>query len=55
MMNYVVPFLGKAMAALSRPLNALKDGYLKAVDWIELHPHGTLWLALGALGVAAWF
>lgn len=28
------------------------DGYLKAIDWIEDHPHRTFWLASAALVAA---
>jgi hypothetical protein len=34
---------------MSNALNAMKDGYLAAVGWIDRHPHLTLWLAATAL------
>ena len=40
---------------MSNVLNKVRDGYVAAVDWIEDHPHQTLWAALAALAVAAWF
>lgn len=30
-------------------LNALWQGYLKAVGWIADHPHRTIWLSLAAI------
>lgn len=33
-------------------MNTLKDGYLKAIDWIASHPHLTLWSAAGAIVLA---
>lgn len=33
-------------------MDKVKDGYLKAIDWIEDHPHLTLWSAAGAIVVA---
>lgn len=33
-------------------VNALWQGYLKAVGWVEDHPHRTFWLALAAIVVA---
>lgn len=32
------------MAFVSKALNFIKDGYLKAVSWIDTHPHKTFWL-----------
>lgn len=28
---------------MSGTVNAIKDGYLKAVQWVADHPHKTLW------------
>lgn len=36
-------------------MNTLKNGYLKAIDWIEDHPHLTLWSAAGAIVLALVF
>ena len=40
---------------MSNALNKVKDGYLKAVGWVDYHPHLTLWLATVALLVALVF
>lgn len=32
---------------MSNAINAVKDGYLKAVNWIVAHPHRTFWAGLG--------
>jgi hypothetical protein len=34
---------------MSNVLNAVRDGYLAAVGWVDRHPHLTLWLAAAAL------
>lgn len=31
------------MQFISGAVNKVKDGYLFAIDWIEGHPHLTLW------------
>lgn len=33
-------------------MNMMKDGYLKAADWIEANPQKTFWYALGSIIVA---
>lgn len=33
-------------------LNAIWQGYLKAVGWVEDHPHLTLWLWLAVAVIA---
>lgn len=33
-------------------MNAVKDGYLNAIDWIVAYPHTTLWSAVGAIVLA---
>lgn len=33
-------------------MDKVKDGYLKAIDWIEDHPHQTLGYAVAAIVVA---
>lgn len=53
-METITAYLGKALHAISAPLNAVKDGYLAAVGWIEAHPHRTFWAAVAALVVAVW-
>lgn len=40
------------MQAISSVINKLKDGYLKAVNWIATHPHIALWSG-GAVAVLA--
>jgi len=37
---------------MESPMNTIKDGYLRSVDWIEMHPHSTLWCAVAAIAVA---
>lgn len=37
---------------MSKALNAVKDGYLAAVNWVDDNPHKTLWLAVGAIVLA---
>jgi hypothetical protein len=54
-METIVAYAVKAMAAISAPLNAAKDGYVKAIDWIAAHPHKTLWAAVAVIAVAVWF
>ena len=43
------------METISKAANAVKDGYIRAVDWIEDNPQKTLWFATGALIVALVF
>ena len=40
---------------MSKALNAVKDGYIRAVDWVVFHPHATIWLGTAALVVALVF
>lgn len=37
---------------MSNAINAVMDGYLRAVNWIVQHPHIAVWSALGAIIVA---
>jgi hypothetical protein len=37
------------MQAISSVINKVKDGYLKAVQWVVNHPHITMWSAFGAI------
>jgi hypothetical protein len=53
-MQTLVAYAVKTLAAISVPLNAAKDGYVKAIDWIAAHPHKTLWAAVGVIAVAVW-
>lgn len=32
-------------------MDKIKDGYLKAIDWIEDHPHRTFWSSLGVVAL----
>lgn len=34
-------------------MNALKDFYLKAIDWIVAHPHQMFWYSAGSVVLAA--
>ena len=43
------------MQFISDAINKVKDGYLKAVSWIDTHPHKTFWLAVSALVLARVF
>ncbi len=43
------------MATLSHIINAVKDGYVEAADWVSRHPHTTIWAALVAIAIAAAF
>ena len=36
---------------MSAIFNKAKDYYLKAIDWIDTHPHMTLWSALAVMAV----
>jgi hypothetical protein len=40
--------LSKTAAAVGVTLTAMKDFYLRVIDWIERHPHWTFWLAAAA-------
>lgn len=37
---------------MSKTLTGLKDGYLKAIDWIVAHPHKTFWAGSGVAVLA---
>jgi heme/copper-type cytochrome/quinol oxidase subunit 1 len=41
------------MDMLSRVMNAVKDGYLMAADWVAAHPHMTIWGGLLLIALAA--
>ena len=41
------------MDKIMKVINAVKDGYIEAADWVSAHPHWTIWGALAAIGVAA--
>jgi hypothetical protein len=43
------------MQTISNVLNKIRDGYVKAVDWVEDHPHLTIWASVAGIAVAAWF
>lgn len=43
------------MQAISSVINAVKDGYLAAIQWVDDNPQKTLWLALAALILALVF
>ena len=34
---------------MSKALNAVKDGYLAAIDWAEDHPQSMVWLVVLAV------
>lgn len=38
---------------MSATFNAVKDGYLSAINWIVAHPHTTLWSSVGAIVLVA--
>ena len=38
--------LDKTRAVAGATLTAVKDIYLRVIDWIERHPHWAFWLAL---------
>ncbi len=40
---------------MSNALNKIKDGYLAAVDWVELNPNKTLWAAVVVIALAVRF
>lgn len=37
---------------MSTTINKVKDGYLKAVQWVADHPHKTIWAAVAVIGAA---
>lgn len=37
---------------MTKAINAVKDGYLVAVQWVDDHPQKALWIATGALILA---
>lgn len=41
-----------ALAPFGAAINAIKDGYLKAINWVVAHPHRTVWSGFGAIVVA---
>lgn len=41
------------MQAIGNIINKVKDGYLKAAQWIVEHPHIAMWSAFGAIVVLA--
>lgn len=43
------------MQAISAIFNRIKDGYLRAVQWVVDHPQKTIWSAFGAIVVALVF
>lgn len=43
------------MDFLSKALTAIKDGYLRVIQWVDDHPHVALWGATAALIVALVF
>lgn len=51
-MEQIVSAVGKAMQAVSGPINAVKYGYMKAASWVEAHPHRTIWLSVAAIVLA---
>lgn len=42
-----MPMEGSHMQAISNVINTVKDGYLKAVQWVADHPHMMLWIGVG--------
>lgn len=40
---------------MSALINSVKDGYLKAVGWVEDHPHAMLWIGVGQAVVGFFF
>lgn len=37
---------------MTKAVNAVKDGYLAAVQWVDDNPNKALWIATGALILA---
>ena len=43
------------MSIISGVINKVKDGYLKAIQWVDDNPNKTLWFATAALILALVF
>lgn len=43
------------MQAISSVINKGVAGYLKAVGWVESHPHAMLWIGVGQVAVGFFF
>ncbi len=37
------------MEMMSKALNGVWQGYLRAASWVATHPHRTIWLVLAAI------
>jgi len=52
---FYIKYRGDTMETLSKAASAVKDFYLRAADWVALHPHWTIWIGGSALVVALVF
>ena len=40
---------------MERALNAIKDGYLKVIDFIDNHPQAGFWMLVGIVGLYVFY